>query len=216
MPARSTYNALGKPRAPAHLWNISNALSRFSRRKNLASIRLVASSIITIKTARSPRPSNQSCSLPSIWINSPKQRRRCRRNRCLPRRRRGCHNPASFRNLPSVSLLSSCPSPASFSHASVGPKSPYFSRYSDHFRPQLVRQTIVGMPPPRSMHQTVVTFCPVPFADPTHLTQRNARQFRRFHRRQLSSPDPAYQFQMKSFLARHLQCSHPTGLHAGV
>jgi hypothetical protein len=42
------------------------------------------------------------------------------------------------------------------------------------------------------MHQPAVTFRPTPLAEPTHLTQREARQFRRLHHRQLlalNSPD---------------------------
>jgi hypothetical protein len=56
---------------------------------------LVASSIITSRTIRGPRPSSQSCSLPSACTNSPKHSRRSRRQRCLSRLRCRVHSPSA-------------------------------------------------------------------------------------------------------------------------
>ena len=82
-----------------------------------------------ISVQRDPRPSNQSCGLPSICASSPTHGRRgrggCKRwRRPLATR----HRPASIIQPRSVSLESSNPSPRTYSAAKVGPKSPWHSR----------------------------------------------------------------------------------------
>jgi hypothetical protein len=85
----------------------------------------VASSINTSRVQDAERPSNQSCGLPSIWIISPNRARRSRigwAHAVLPFLGRQC--PALIINwrVLSTDSRTSCSS-ASFSQASVGPKS---------------------------------------------------------------------------------------------
>ena len=92
--------------------------------------RLVASSTYTSAVHAAARSSNQGCSHPSICTSSPRQVRRARG--CCTfggRSLRGIQRPAAICTRRTVSLASTMPCrAASFSLASVGPKSGYCFR----------------------------------------------------------------------------------------
>ena len=135
----------------------------------------------TISVQRGPRPSNQSCGLPSIWISSPNRGRRAIETPGWAAAASASHKPSRIWSRRTVSRETKIPSSsANFSHASVGPKSRYLPPSSSLVRPPtLRREPTVRGPPALARHKPCVALGAIGPTKPLDLPNANPKSIRR-------------------------------------